>query len=128
MRNFHTSFPVASPVCFPTNNVHEIPFLHVLNSMLSVQFSSVAQSYLILCDLMDCSMPGFPVFISNSQSLLILKSIESLKPSSHLILCRPLLLLPSIFHSIRVFSNVSVLPISIGASASVSVLPINIQD
>ena len=50
-------------------------------------------------------MPGFPV--TNSQSLLKLMSIESLMPSSHLILCR--LLLPSIFPSIRVFSNESVL-------------------
>ena len=49
--------------------------------------------------------------ISNSQSLLKLMSIESVMPSNHLILCHPLLLLPSIFHSIRVFSNESVLPI-----------------
>ena len=49
--------------------------------------------------------------IANSQSLLKLTSIESLMPSSHLILCRPLLLLPSIFPSIRVFSNESVLSI-----------------
>ena len=46
-----------------------------------------------------------------SQSLLKLMSIESVMPSNHLILCRPLLLLPSIFPSIRVFSNESVLPI-----------------
>ena len=49
--------------------------------------------------------------ITNSQSLLKLISIESVMPSNHLILCRPLLLLPSIFPSIRVFSNGSVLPI-----------------
>ena len=47
--------------------------------------------------------------LSFSQSLLKLMSIESVMPSSHLILCRPLLLLPSIFPSIRVFSNESVL-------------------
>ena len=47
--------------------------------------------------------------ITNSQSLLRLMPIESLMPSSHLILCRPLLLLPSIFPSIRVFSNESAL-------------------
>ena len=58
---------------------------------------------------MDCSTPGFPVH-HNSLSLLILMFIESVMPSSHLILCRPLLL-PSIFPSIRVFSNESVLPI-----------------
>ena len=57
---------------------------------------------------MDCSTSGFPV-ITNSWSLLKLMSIESVMPSSHLILCHPLLLLPSIFPSIRVFSNESVL-------------------
>ena len=49
--------------------------------------------------------------ITNSQSLLKLMSIESLMPSNHLILCRPLLLLPSIFPSIRVFSKESALRI-----------------
>ena len=49
--------------------------------------------------------------ISNSRSLLKLMSIESVMPSNHLILCHPLLLLPSIFPSIRVFSNESVLHI-----------------
>ena len=49
--------------------------------------------------------------ITNSQSLLKLMSIELVVPSDHLILCRPLLLLPSIFPSIRVFSNESVLHI-----------------
>ena len=50
--------------------------------------------------------------ITNTQSSLRLTSIESVMPSSHLILCRPLLLLPSIFPSIRVFSNESVLCIT----------------
>ena len=49
--------------------------------------------------------------IINSWSLLKLMSIESVMPSNHLILCCPLLLLPSIFPSIRIFSNESVLPI-----------------
>ena len=49
--------------------------------------------------------------ITNSQSSLRLTSIESVKPSNHLLLCRPLLLLPSIFPSIGVFSNESVLRI-----------------
>jgi len=69
--------------------------------------------------------------ITNSQSLLKLMSVKSMMPSNHLILCRPLLLLPSIFLSIRVFSNESVLRISgqsIRVSASASVLPMNIQD
>ena len=51
------------------------------------------------------------LFITNSQSLLKLSSIESVMPSNHLVLCRPLLLLPSIFPSIRVFSNESALHI-----------------
>ena len=49
--------------------------------------------------------------IANSQNLLKLVSIESVMPSNHLILCHPLLLLPSIFPSIRVFPNESVLPV-----------------
>ena len=63
-----------------------------------------------------------------SWSLLKVMTIESMMPSNHLILCRPLLL-PSIFPSIRVFSNESAHLIkwqSIGASASASVLPMNI--
>ena len=59
---------------------------------------------------MDYSMPCFPVH-HNYQSLLKLMSTESVMPSSHLILCSPLLLLPSIFLSIRIFSNESVFPI-----------------
>ena len=59
---------------------------------------------------MDCSTPGFPVH-HHSQSLLKLLSIESVMPSNHLILSRPLLLLPSIFPSTRVFSNESALHI-----------------
>ena len=50
-----------------------------------------------------------PLSITNSRSLLKLRSVESVMPSQHLILCHPLLLLPSIFPSIRVFSNESVL-------------------
>ena len=51
------------------------------------------------------------LFITNSQSLFKLVSIESVIPSNHLILCNPLLFLPSIFPSIRIFSNESVLHI-----------------
>ena len=69
---------------------------------------SVAQSCLNLCDPMDCSTPGFLSF-TNSQDLLKLMSIESVMPSNHLILWHLLLLLPSIFPSIRVFSNESAL-------------------
>ena len=69
---------------------------------LSVQFRSVAQSCPALCDSMNCSMPG-SLSINNSRSLPKLMSIESVMPSSHLILCHPIFLLPSIFPSIRVF-------------------------
>ena len=71
-------------------------------------FSSVVQSCPTLCDPMDCSTPGFPVHHQLS-SLLKLMSIKLVMPSNHLILYRPLLLPPSIFPSIRVFSNESVL-------------------
>ena len=69
--------------------------------------------------------------ITDSQSSPKPMSIELVMPSNHLILCHPLLLLPSIFPSIRVFSNESALCIrwqSIGVSASASVLPMNTQD
>ena len=71
-------------------------------------FSSVAQSCLTLCDPMNCTTPGLPVH-HQLQSLLKLMSIESVMSSSHLILCCPLLLLPPIPPSIRVFSNESTL-------------------
>ena len=63
--------------------------------------------------------------ITNSQSLLKLMSIESVLPSNHLILRRPLLLLPSIFPSIRVFSNESVLRIRWQKYCSFSISPSN---
>ena len=71
------------------------------------------------------------VSITNSWSLLILMSKELVMPSNHLILCRPLFLLPSIFTSIRVFSDDQFFTLvgqNIGVSASSSVLPINIQE
>ena len=80
------------------------------NKYKSVQFSSVSQSCPILCYPMSHSAPGL-LSISNSQSPPKPMSIESVMPSSHLILCRPLLLLPSIFPSIWVFSNESALHI-----------------
>ena len=71
-------------------------------------FISVAESCPTLCDPMDCSMP---LSITNSRSLLKLMSIKSLMPSNHLILCHPLLLLPSILPSSWVFLKQSVLHI-----------------
>ena len=63
-----------------------------------------------LCDPMNYSIPGLPVHHQFSRSLLKLMSIESVMPFNHVILCHPLLL-PSIFPSIRVFSNESALRI-----------------
>ena len=74
----------------------------------SVQFSSVTQSCPTLCDPLDSSTPGLPVHHQLPNSLK-LTSIESVMPSSHLILCCTLLLLPPIPPSIRVFSNESTL-------------------
>ena len=72
------------------------------------QFSSVAQSCLTLCDPMNCSTPGLPVHQLLPEFTQI-TSIKSVMSSSHLILCRPLLLLPPIPPSIRVFPNESTL-------------------
>ena len=71
-----------------------------------VQFSSVAQPCPTLYDSMNHSCQA-SLSITNSQSSPKLMSVESVMPSSHLILCRPLLLLPPIPPSIRVFSNES---------------------
>ena len=76
----------------------------------SVQFSSVAQLCSTLCDPMNHGTPGLPVhqeLLKSTQPV----SILLVMPSNHLILCCPLLLLPSIFPSIRVFSNESALHI-----------------
>ena len=69
--------------------------------------------------------------ITNSRSLLKVTSIKSVRSYNHLIFCRPLLLLPSMFHRIRVSSSESALHTrwpNIGLSVSTSVLPMNIQD
>ena len=92
-------------------------------------YCSVAKLCLTLCDPMDCSMPGFPVlhYLPESAQTHVYWVVMS---SNHLILCCPLFLLPSIFPSIRVFSNKSVLHIrwqEYWSSASVSVLPMNIE-
>ena len=68
---------------------------------------SVAKSCPIPCDPMDCSTLQAPLSFTISLSLLRLTSIESVMPSNHLSLCCPLLLLPSVFPSIRVFSKES---------------------
>ena len=79
-----------------------------IRNISSVQFSSVTRSCPTLCDPMNQSTPGLPVH-HHLPSSLRLTSIESVMPSSHLILCRPLLLQSPIPPSIRVFSNESTL-------------------
>ena len=74
--------------------------------MLIIQFSSVAQSCPTLCNPMNRSTQGLPVH-HQLPKFTQLMSIESVMLSNHLILCRPLLLLPSIFPNIRVLSNES---------------------
>ena len=76
--------------------LHSVQFSHSIMFDSATPWTAACQAYLS---------------ITNSQSLLKLMSIESVMPSSHLILCHPLLLWPSIFPSIRVFSNESVLHI-----------------
>ena len=76
----------------------------------SIQFSSVQSlSRVWLFVTPSTAAHQASLSITNSQSLFKLMSIESVIPSNHLILCHPLLLLPSIFPSIRVFSNESAL-------------------
>ena len=104
----------------------------LLNCHASNQFSSVAQSCPTHCDPMNHTTLGLPVLsITNSRSLPKPMSIESVMPSSYLILCHPLLLLPLIPPNIRVFSNESTLHMTwpkYWISAATSVLSMNIQD
>ena len=78
-------------------------YLSSINSQVLLQSNVVVLNRSTLCVPMDCSMSDFPITVS--QSFLKLMSIELEMPSNHLILCHPLLLLPSIFPSNRVFSN-----------------------
>ena len=82
---------------FSQNPWHTVQFSHSVVSDSATPWTTARQASLS---------------ITNSRSLLKLMPIESVMPSSHLILCHPLLLLPSIFLSIRVFSNESALRIS----------------
>jgi len=85
---------------------------HRMSSFVSSSFSYYnalgVQNALYYSVQFSCSVVSNSLSITNSQSLPKLMSIESVMPSNHLILCHPLLLLPSIFPSIRVFSNESV--------------------
>ena len=116
-----------------------------MQGQMGFQFSSVTQSCPTLATPWTAARKAFPS-ITNSRNLPKHMSVESVMPSKHLILCRPLLLLPSVFPRIRVFSNevAKVLEFGVasggqsigvasggqstGVSASASVLPMNIQD
>ena len=114
-----SGFLQVSPL-IPQGSVGRMPYIcpklslpgnSVLKTNFPIQFSSVAQSCLTLCDPMDCSTPGLPVHHQPPRAYSNSCPIELVIPSNHLILCCPLLLLPSIFPSIRVFSNESALRI-----------------
>ena len=89
-----------------SNSEYQWPLWGTLE-LSRLKFSSVPQLCQTLCDPMNRSTGQASLSITNSQSLLKLMSIESVMPCRHLILCHPLLLLPSIPPSIRVFSNES---------------------
>ena len=117
-------------VCFPFEWSAALQDLENILK-LSYQFSSVQSlSHVWLLATPFAALQA-SLSITNSRSSLRITPTESVMLSSHLILCRPLLLLPPIPPSIRVFSNESALCIngqSIGVSTSTSVLPVNIQD
>ena len=102
----------------PGSSVHGILHARILEWVATTFSRNWYAKYLLLllllfscsalCDPMDCSTPGFPVF-TITQRLFKLMSIESVMLSNHFILCRPLLLPPSIFTNIWVFSNESAL-------------------
>ena len=91
------------------NSVNLLMFFQQSLAAESVQFSSVTQLCPTLCDPMNHSMTGLPV---HHQLPEFIMSIESVMPSNHLILCRLLILPPSVFPSIRVCSNESAFRIS----------------
>ena len=107
-----------------------LPYFYI-GLLLEVQFSSVRSlSCVQLFVTPRTAACQVSLFITNSRSLPKLMSIELVMPSNHLILCCPLLLLPSIFPSIRVISN-EFFPSggqSTGVSDSTPVVPVNIQD
>ena len=97
---FRSTFPIVHD----NLDIHSVLTLKPISKFSSVQ----SLSHVWLCDPMDHSTPGLVVH-HQFPSLLKLMSIVLVMPSNHVILCRPLLLLPSIFPSLRVFSNESVL-------------------
>ena len=114
---YHNNHFCPLPFASSISNLRQILllFFHILqfsSSLLSVQFSSVQSlsRVQLFATPWTAACQASPS-ITNYQSLIKLMSIESMMPSNHLILCHPLLLLPSICPSIRVFSNELVLHI-----------------
>ena len=107
--DFLLDWQLLSQITYPKINSFSSTLAPLPTKWFSLsQFSSVAQSCLTLCYPMGYSMPGFPIC---HQHLELAQTHVHLlvMPSNHLILCCPLLLLQSVFHSIRVFSNESAL-------------------
>ena len=105
---FHSTPAVSFP------NDIKISVLKFYLGQMQIRQLSVQFSHSVMSDSLrphELQHARASLSITNSRSLLKLMSMESVMPSSHLILCRPLLLLPSIFPSIRVFSNESTLHI-----------------
>ena len=99
--SLHSSSPSGiSDVCRPNQ----------IFTVFSILICFVTKSCLTLCDAMDFSMAGFPI-LNYLLEFARTQSVESVMLSNHLILCHPLLFLPLILHSIRVFSNGLPLPI-----------------
>ena len=105
LRNFGIPMNYLLRIVFAAS--HRFCMLVFLLTFVS-QFSSVSMSHLTLFDPTDCNTPGFPVHhqLPELAQTLVIKLVM---PSNHVILCCPLFLPPSIFPSIRVFSNVLVL-------------------
>ena len=128
--SFKPRLPLSS--CLPQGKSFTSPSLSLLIYKKGIQFSSVQTlSRVRLFATPWTTAHQASLSITNSRRLLILMSIESVMPSNHLILCRPIILLPPIFPSIRVFSNESVFQIRWPKYWSFSFnisLPMNIQD
>ena len=129
--SFSRVLPKLTPLSSPALQADSLPLTPPGKPPFSNLCCSDTQSCPTLCDPMDCSTPGFPAH-HISRSLLKVLSAESVMPSNHLTLCCPLLLLPLIFPSIRVFSNESALRIRwlkfwFHFRQLASVLPMNIQ-
>ena len=105
-----SSFFFSSSLSFFRYNSHTITFIILYIHKVVCCMRSVTKLCLTLCNPVDCSTPGFPV-LHYILELAQTRVHRVGDVSNHLILCHPLLLLPSIFPSIRVFSNKSVLHI-----------------